>query len=76
MSFIEKITEWALDKEEQLAKNCAISVCDIDEQIAKVKEKKQELQKKYEEEIKELEHLIEKLHFIRAEALKCEDKKQ
>ncbi len=71
--FIKSITNWAIEKEEELAKQCAISVCDINEQIAKVKAKKEELIKKCKEEQDELEHLLDRLHFIKAEAMKCQE---
>lgn len=76
LDFIKAITNWAIKKEEELAKECAISVCDIDEQIAKVKAKKEELIKKCKEEQSEIEHLLDRLHFIKAEAMKCQEKSE
>ncbi len=75
MSFIEKITEWALDKEEQLAKNCELDIKDIENQIQTLEEKRKKLREKFEAEDAEFGHLLDKLHFIKSEALKCQSKK-
>ena len=68
--FIEKMTKWALEKEAEAAKGCEIAPEDVDKQIRIIEEKKEELQ----EQIRKLDEILTKLHFIKAEALKCERK--
>jgi flagellar capping protein FliD len=73
--FIKKITLWALEKEEELAKECKIPIEEIDKQLKVLQEKKEELQKKCEEQLKELDDLIERINKIKAkEMLRCEKK--
>jgi len=74
MSFLESIMEWALKKEEQLAQNCNLKPEDIDKQIKAVEERREALRKKFEEEDAEFGHVLDKLHFIKAETLKCNSK--
>jgi NH3-dependent NAD+ synthetase len=74
---IKKITLWALEKEEEAAKNCEIPIEEIDKQLSVLREKKEELQKKCEEEIKEIEELIQRIQKIKStEILKCQTKKE
>ena len=68
--FIEKITEWILQKEEEAAKKCYIAPDDVDAQIKKVQEKKDELEAKCKEEINQLEDLINRLEKIKEESCK------
>jgi len=75
VSFLEKMMDWALNKEAELAKDCELSIEDIEKQIEKVEEKREQLRKKFEEEDAEFGHVLDKLHFIKAEALKCQSKK-
>ena len=75
VSFLEKIMDWALNKEADLAKNCELDIEDIDKQIQAVEEKRKKLREKFEEEDAEFAHVLEKLHFIKAQALKCQAKK-
>ncbi len=75
--FLEKITNWVLDKEEKAAKNCQISTEDIDKQLKVLNEKKDELQKKCDEQLKIFNNLITRLERIKVEeALRCENKKK
>jgi len=75
--FIKKMTEWALEKEEEAAKQCAIPLETIENQIKTVQEKRDELKKKCDEQLKELDLLLERLEKIRvAETLRCENKKE
>ena len=79
IEFIKKMMEWALEKEEEAAKQCHVSPEEVDEQIAKVQEKKEALQKKCQEELEELEKVIARLQKIKEESLKCavqKDKKE
>jgi len=75
VSFLEKMMDWALNKEAELAKNCELDIDDINKQIEVVKEKRQKLREKFEEEDAEFGHVLDKLHFIKAEAQKCQTKK-
>ena len=75
--FLEKITNWVLDKEEKAAKNCQISTEDIDKQLKVLNEKKDELQKKCDEQLKIFNNLITRLERIKVEeTLRCENKKK
>jgi len=73
-NFLEKIMDWALAKEEELAKGCALNIEDIEKQIKAVEEKREALRKKFEEEDAQFGHILDKLHFIKAQALKCKSK--
>jgi predicted RNase H-like nuclease (RuvC/YqgF family) len=74
MEFMKKAMDWVLDKEREAAKNCHASPEDIDKQIKMMEEKKTMLETKYKEEIKEMEHILNRLHSIKAESLKCHTK--
>ena len=77
VEFLEKITTWVLDKEEEAAKNCQIPMKDIEKQLKILEEKKDELQKKCDEQLKIFNNLISRLQHIRAEeALKCKIKEE
>jgi prefoldin subunit 5 len=66
--FLKKISEWTLQKEEELAKECKIPVEKIDEQIEVLNEKKAEIEKNLEE----INNLIKRLEKIKnIELLKC-----
>jgi len=71
---MKKAMDWVLDKEREAAKNCHASPEDIDKQIKMMEEKKTMLETKYKEEIKEMEHILNRLHSIKAESLKCHTK--
>ncbi len=71
MEFMKKAMDWILEKEQEAAKNCHASPEDVDKQIAMIEEKKADLEKKYTEEIKEFEHILNRLHTIKAASLKC-----
>jgi hypothetical protein len=71
IEFLKNIMDWALQKEEELAKKCQIDPKEIDEQIHKVLEKKFELSAKYEEELAKINKLLEKLEKIKKEASSC-----
>jgi len=72
VEFFKKMMDWALSKEEELAKNCKIDPKEVDNQIEKVTKKKIELQEKCEEEIAQINKLIERLEKIKAEASSCD----
>lgn len=74
MEFIKKATDWVLSKEQDAAKNCHAAPEDIEKQIKIVEEKKALLESKYKEEMSEIEHILNRLHAIKAESLKCHAK--
>jgi len=74
MEFMKKAMDWVLDKEREAAKNCHASPEDIDKQIKMMEEKKKMLETKYKEEIAEMEHILNRLHNIKAVSLKCTTK--
>ena len=71
---MKKAMDWVLDKEREAAKNCHASPEDIDKQIKMMEDKKAMLETKYKEEMKEMEHILNRLHSIKAESLKCHTK--
>jgi len=73
-ALIKKVMDWALQKEEEIAKDCHLSTKDVDEQIAKITQKREELEQKYQEELAKINELLERLHKIREYSLKCEKK--
>ena len=75
INFLEKIMDWALNKEAELAKDCKIDIDDIDKQIKAVEEKRKKLKEQWEKEDAEFGHVLDKLHFIKASALKCQASK-
>lgn len=71
-TFIKKIIDWTMEKEEEMAKKCAISMEDLEQQIAKVEEEKKKVQEKYDDAMQELNHVSEKLQKIKnIEVLRC-----
>ena len=76
IEFIKKMMEWSLEKEEEAAKKCYVSPKEVDEQIAKVEEKKEALQKKCQEELDEIQKILDRLEKIKEESLKCSTEKK
>ncbi len=73
-TFVKKIMDWVLESEEKAAKECHVSPEEAREQIRKLLVKKKELEDRCKEQSKELEHLLDRLHWIKAETLRCERK--
>jgi len=71
---MKKAMDWVLEKEADAAKNCHAKPEDIEKQIIMIQKKKEALEEQYKENIAELGHLLDKLHFIKAESLKCKIK--
>ena len=71
-NFLKKMTDWIMDKEEELAKNCKIKPEDVQKELDKLKEKKEAYQKEYEEVMAEFNRVEERLQKILNEAKKCE----
>ncbi|NPA56020.1 MAG: hypothetical protein GXO40_06610 [Epsilonproteobacteria bacterium] len=66
--FLKKISEWTLQKEEELAKECKIPIESIDKQIQALVEKKQQIQ----QSLDEIDELIKRLEKIKnTELLRC-----
>ena len=63
--------DWVLEKEADAVKNCHAKPEDIDKQIKMMVERKEALTKQYNDHIAEFEHILNKLHYIKAESLKC-----
>ena len=76
VEFIKKAMDWVLEKEADAAKECHAKPEDIEKQITMIEKKKESLEKQYKENIAELEHVLDKLHFIKAESLKCHTDKK
>ncbi len=75
MGFVHKITEWLLEKEENLAKSCAVPMEEIEYQIAKVEAQKLKIQKEYDEAMEELNSVAQRLEKIKSiETLRCQSK--
>ncbi len=68
---MKKAMDWVLEKEADAAKGCHARPEDIDKQITMIEKKKEALDKQYKENVAELEHILNKLHAIKAESLKC-----
>jgi len=75
VEFMKKLTDWMLEKEEDAAKQCAIPTAEIQKQIDMVEKKRKKLTDQYQDAIKELDHVVEKLQKMqRDEALRCNTK--
>ncbi len=74
MTFIQKAMDWVLEKEEEAAKNCHADPQDVDKQIQLIEAKKETLVKRCKEETDEMEHVLNRLHAIKAQSLKCHTK--
>ncbi len=72
LEFLKKMSEWALEKEEEIAKKCLLKPEDVEKQIQKTQEKKQELEKKCKENLEELEKLLQRLEKIKEYANSCQ----
>ena len=74
-NFLKTITEWMLDKEENMAKSCAVPLSEIDYQIEKVKKQKEKLQHQFDEATSTLNEIESRLQKIKnSEILRCQTK--
>ncbi|BCD62949.1 hypothetical protein NitYY0826_C1837 [Nitratiruptor sp. YY08-26] len=72
LDFLKKMTEWVLQKEEELAKDCRLPMEELEKQIEVVKEKKAKLEEECQKNIQELERLLGRLESIKnIEIIKC-----
>ena len=75
MAIVEKITKWLLEKEEELARECAVPKEEVEYQIAKVELEKEKLKKECDERMKMLDEILMRLKKIESiETLKCQTK--
>jgi len=75
--FLKSIIDWMLEREEGMAKECAIPMKEIEAQIKKVQEEKVKLQKKYDDAITELDEVLKRLEKIKnTEILRCSSDKK
>jgi hypothetical protein len=72
VDFIKKAMDWVLEKEDAVAKQCAVKPEDVEKQIKILEAKRAELKKKYEEEDAEFQHILSRLSVIKADASKCQ----
>jgi len=70
VEFIKNAMEWVLKKEQEAADECHIDIHDVEKQIAYMEAKRDKLQK----DVAEMEHILNRLHTIKAHALKCQTK--
>ncbi len=72
-TFMKKIIDWSLEKENDLAKKCAIPMEELEHQIQKVQKQKEKVQKEYDDALLELEHILQKLEKMKStEILRCQ----
>ncbi len=74
VEFFKKAMDWVLQKEQEAARNCKIDIADVDKQIEYVESKRDKLKKECEENLSEFEHILNRLHAIKAAELKCDRK--
>ena len=61
-----------LDKEEEMARSCAVPTKEIDYQLEKVAQQKAKVQQQYDDAMANLEAVEERLHKIKnVETLRC-----
>lgn len=73
--FVKKVTDWILEKEEAMAKSCAVPMREIESQLERVRSQKAKLQKDYDDSMavfNEIEAKLEKIKSI--ETLRCQKK--
>jgi len=70
--FLKSIIDWMLEKEEGMAKECAIPMKEIDSQIEKVQKEKVKIEEKYSDAMSELDDVLKRLEKIKnTEILRC-----
>ena len=72
VNFMKKVMDWILEKERDAAKNCKVDLADVERQIAYVEERRDKLKQECEENLHEFEHILNRLHGIKASAMKCD----
>jgi len=75
--FLKSVIDWMMDKEEAMAKECAVPMKEIEYQITKVQEQKTKVQAQYDDAMAELDDVLKRLEKIKnAEILRCENKEK
>ena len=74
VDFFKKIADWVLEKERDAANDCKINQADVEKQIHLVQTRKNKLKHECEENLSEMEHILNRLHAIKAKSLKCDIK--
>ena len=74
VEFLKKAMDWVLQKEQDAANNCHIDINDLNKQITYIEEKRDKIKKDYEANMAEMEHILNRLHAIKASAMKCATK--
>lgn len=74
MDFLKKVMDWILEKEQDIANDCKIDPKDLDKQITYVEKRRDAIKAKYKDDLHEMEHILSKLHSIKANSLKCNTK--
>lgn len=70
--FLKTITDWMLDKEEEMARSCAVPTKEIDYQLEKVAQQKAKVQQQYDDAMENLKDVEERLNKIKdIETLRC-----
>jgi len=71
--FLKSMIDWMMEKEEAMAKECAIPMKEIEYQIEKVKKQKEMLQTNYDDSMQELDSILKRLEKIEnVEILRCQ----
>ena len=76
VDFLKKAMDWVLEKEQEAAANCRVDPADVERQIAYVEAKRDKLKKECDENLSEFEHILNRLHAIKATELKCSTDKK
>ncbi|NOQ31047.1 MAG: hypothetical protein GQ570_08005 [Helicobacteraceae bacterium] len=71
IEFMKKAVDWVLQKEQEAAQECHISVVDVDKQIETMQNKKDSITAQYSENIEEIDHVLGRLESIKKSANKC-----
>jgi len=75
--FLKSVIDWMMDKEEAMAKQCAVPMKEVEYQITKVQEQKTKVQAQYDDAMGELDDVLKRLEKIKnAEILRCENKEK
>jgi len=75
--FLKSVADWMMDKEEAMAKQCAVPMKELEYQITKVQEQKTKVQAQYDDAMGELNDVLKRLEKIKnSEALSCKNKEK
>ncbi len=75
LAFFKNAMDWVLEKERDAANNCSIDTGDVEKQIRYVEQKRDRIKEECEENLREFEHILNRLHAIRASAMTCDNDK-